>query len=177
MAQRKELLPERPTHKQYGLALAGIEAAAIARSRVVHPESGNPNPTNTQEKANTSTQSAVSSKRPVPAPRKRLNTHDQSKSTTLKPIPRVANSDQIAVSSSLSSGLDCEPSPQRTVRPPPPVAPKPYRQLKQCENVGVNSKRNTLPQNWKPVSFMATDKREDECHHGGKRIYTLWLAV
>lgn len=178
MAQRrpKAESSERTT-LQRGLALAGNEAAAIARYREVHHESAKRGPTNTPEKADKPT------KPPVPTPRK-----FQSGSNP-KLILRVANSES-GGSSSLS-GSDCalfthihpessqSEAPQQTVtvkQPPPPVAPKPHRQLKQSpqyENVGWDSRRSTLPQNWKPVTSLTTAKSEDESFHRGKKIHAV----
>lgn len=181
MAQRRPKSESTETQSyQCGLALAGIEAATIARKRVVDPESAKP-----PDKADTSTRSASSSKRPVPTPRSRSKSHSGS-----KPIPRVANSESAAGGRSSLPRLDCAPahirrSPQQgtvgaSKGPPPPVAPKPgtphrhLTQLPQDKNVDGDSRRSTLPQNWKPAGCHAsftTVKSEDESLHGGKRIH------
>ena len=165
MAQRRSKSEslERAIHQQHGLVLAGIQAAELARKRMAHPESVKPSPTSAPEK----TADKPSTKGPIPAPRSRSKT--LSGPITLKP---TASFDS-AGSSSLSSA-----SSQRTVASkgtPPPVAKKPRRLLKQLPSVGVDSRRMTLPQNWKLVGCQATDKREEEClHPGGKRIiYTV----
>ena len=169
MAQKRLKSETMEGDHKYGLAKVGIEAAALARKKTFPSESADFSKTSTNipEEDTKVPDSATPS---VAALRRKLQSQsDSARKEVPKTLPRIKSAE---FSNLLGQNFRVSVAQKQ---PPPPVAPKPIslRQLKQSPvdtKENGNSRRNTLPQNWKSKggcqpSDSTTDKNEDVNPH------------